>query len=253
MTLLQKYGARLRNQTAWVIGGKRIGQFVAKALAEQGVHIIASYHRSRTEADAMARMARGLGVQSLVLRADVSNRRQVAQAVRTIARHFPKLHILVNMASVFWPTPLAKIRETDWQANIASHVLGTFWPVQQALPLMPKGAHIITIADRTSIGPSYEDYLPYVTTKGAVQAMTRALARELGPRGIFVNAIAPGPIRPPDFMPRKEWKALRQASVIDFPIDDQEAQEQFALLVLYLSTLTLASGWTYALDQGQNL
>jgi NAD(P)-dependent dehydrogenase (short-subunit alcohol dehydrogenase family) len=105
----------------------------------------------------------------------------------------------------------------------------------------------------TSIGWPQKNNLPYVVTKAAVAAMTRAMALDYGDRGIFVNAIAPGPILPPDDFPREKWQRIRDRSPVKYPITDDEAVHQFALLVLYLSLTTAASGHTFPLDIGQNL
>ena len=118
---------------------------------------------------------------------------------------------------------------------------------------MPRGGHIVNVADATSIGKPRRRNLPYVVTKAAVLAMTRAMALEYGERGIFVNAIAPGPILPPDDFPRQTWERIRQSSPVHYPVTDQEAVEQFALLVVYLAVTTVASGHVYALDLGENL
>src|SRR3989344_5831307 len=146
-----------------------------------------------------------------------------------------------------------KSNEKDWIENFNAHVLGTFWPTQILSKIIPRGGHIINIADRTSIGKTYKGYLPYVVTKGAVASMTKALAVELAPKGIFVNAIAPGPILRPEDISKKDWQKIRKASPLKYLINDKKAVNQFAELVLYLSTVTMASGYVYPLDQGQNL
>ena len=253
MSLLDKYIGRLRGQRAWILGGKRIGQTVARALAEQGVHIAMNYFHSRKEAEQVATQCRRLGVQALTTQCDAGDRESVTRAVRHLTQTFHQIDILINMASVFDPLKIEQIRSEDWRRNWESHVLGSFWPVQLLLPHLPRGAHMINIADRTSIGRVYKNYLPYVVTKGAVEHLTRALATELGPRGVIVNAIAPGPILPPDYISSTAWRRIRESSALKLPITNQEAVEQFALLVLYLSVVTLTSGWTYSLDQGQNL
>ena len=252
-TLLGRFYSRLKGKTAWITGGKRIGETVALALAEQGVNLVLSYRSSEKEALETARRAKKLGVRALAVRADASKRMDMERAVRKALKEFPKIHILVNMASVFGPVDFEKITERDLQDNIDAHLLGTFWPIRLIFPHMPRGSHIINITDRTSAGKVYRRYLPYVVTKEAVKGLTRACAVELGLKGIFVNAIAPGPILPPDYTAKSEWQALRDKSRLKFSIDDKEAVEQFALLVLYLSVVTMTSGSTYSLDQGQNL
>jgi len=214
---------------------------------------VVSYRTSRLEAEKTVRSARSLGVRALSLQADVGLREDVVAAVQRIGAAFGRLHILINMASVFDPVRLERISRHDWDSNFSAHLLGTFWPIQLGSALMPRGSHIVNIADRTSVGRVYTDYLPYVVTKEAVVGLTRAAAVELAARGIFVNAIAPGPILPPPYMARAEWARLRVGSPVKFPIDDREAMGNFALLVLYLSMETMTSGNTYPLDQGQNL
>jgi NAD(P)-dependent dehydrogenase (short-subunit alcohol dehydrogenase family) len=119
--------------------------------------------------------------------------------------------------------------------------------------IVPKGGHIINIADRTSLGRHYQGYLPYIVTKSAVSAMTKSLATELAKKGIFVNAIAPGPILRPEDITKKDWQKIRDESPVKYKITDKEAVDQFSELVLYLSQVSMASGYTYPLDQGQNL
>ena len=253
MTLVEKHLAGLKGQTAWITGGKRIGHAVALALAEQGVRLVFSYRHSRLQAEETAAAARALGVAAMVVQADVSDRESVRAAVDRVQLEFPRIDILVNLASVYQPVLIDEVREREWRDNIGVHILGTFWPSQLIAPLMPRGGHIVNVADATSVGKPRRRNLPYVVTKAAVVAMTRAMALEYGERGIFVNAIAPGPILPPEDFPRETWERIRESSPVHYPVTDQEAVEQFALLVVYLAVTTLASGHVYALDQGQNL
>ena len=168
---------------------------------------------------------------------------------KEIKKQFKKIDVLVLMASVFYKTKLESINDGDLQKNFDVHVKGTFWPIQLSLSLMQKGSHIITVSDRTSLGITYSEYLPYIITKGTVMQMTKVLAVELGSREIFVNSIAPGPVLKPEGMPDEEWKKIRNYSIIKFPITDNEAVLEFAKLVLYLST-TRSTGGIYPLEFG---
>ncbi len=253
MTLLAEHLARLKGQTAWITGGKRLGRTVARALSEQGVDLVLSYRHSGAEAEETAAAARKLGVRAVTVQADVARRESVAAAVERVRAEFPRIDILVNMASVYQPVRVEEISEQDWSENYCAHVLGTFWPTQLIVPLMPAGGHVINVADVTSVGKPQRRNLPYVATKAAVAGMTQAMALDYGEKGIFVNALAPGPILPPDDFPREVWQRIRERSPVRYPVEDCEAVEQFALLVLYLAMTTMSSGHIYPLDQGQNL
>lgn len=239
----------LKGKIAWITGGKRIGQKVAEVLAEHGANLVLSYNKSKKEVEETAKRIKKYKVKTFIVQADVSSRQDAASAVNKIKKQFKALDIMVLMASVFYKTKLESINDGDLQKNFDVHVKGTFWPIQSSLSLMPKGSHIITISDRTSLGIAYSEYLPYVITKGTVMQMTKALAAELGPRGIFVNSIAPGPVLKPEGMPESDWKKIRQSSIVNYPITDEEAVAEFAKLVLYLST-TRSTGAAYSLDFG---
>ena len=253
MTLFEEHLARLKGQTSWITGARRVGRTVARALAECGVNLVLGHRCSEKGALASAEAARQLGVRAMVVEADVASRDSVAAALERVRVEFPKIDILVNMASVYRPKPIEEVTEKDWDANIGAHILGTFWQTQLIVPLMPVGGHIVNVADVTSIGRPQRRNLPYVVTKAAVAAMTREMALEYGERGIFVNALAPGPILPPEDFPADVWRRIRERSPVKFAVTDEEAVGQFALLVLYLCLTTMSSGHVYPLDQGQNL
>lgn len=239
----------LKGKTAWITGGKRIGQSIAVQLAEFGADLIISYRSSEKEALETAKKAKKFGHKIFIIKCDVSSRPGVEKAVKEIRRKTKKLDILILLASIFRPVQLKDISDKEWDDDFSIHVKGTFWPIKFCLPLMPAGSHIITVADRTSIGQVYPGYLTYVATKAAVAAMTRALAVELGPKGIFVNAVAPGPILKPDDISKKEWQRIRSDSIIKYPITDEEAVQEFVETVLRLCFVR-SSGSVYPLDLG---
>lgn len=239
----------LKGKTVWITGGRRIGQSIIKTLADEGANIIVSYRSSEQEANEAIEAVKNSGVKTFAVKCDVSSKESVDSAVSAIGKDFKKIDILILMASIFKPVKLEDIGEKDWESNFSVHVKGTFWPIRACLPLMPKGSHIVTISDRTAIGRVYPGYLPYVVTKGAIASMTKALAAELGPKGIFINSIAPGPILKPDDITEKEWQAIRDESLIKYPISDDEAVAEFAETVLRLVHVR-SSGGVYPLDLG---
>ena len=239
----------LKGKTAWITGGKRVGIKVAEILAQHGADLIISYNSSRKEAQQAEEKAKKYGAKTFVVQADVSSRASVENAVDKIKKEFNKIDILVLMASIFKKMKLADVTEKDMIDNFKVHALGTFWPVQLSLSLMPKGSRIVTISDKTVLGKIYPDYFPYNVTKGTVAYMTRALAYELAPKGIFVNSIAPGPILKSEGLSNEEWKIIRKESAINYPINDAEAVGEFAKLILYLTTVR-STGFIYPLDLG---
>ena len=239
----------LKGKTAWITGGKRIGQRVAEVLAQHGADLIISYNSSKKEAEEAEKKAKKFDAKTSIVQVDVSSRKSVEDAVAKIKKEFKKIDILVLMASIFSKMKLMDVAEKGMIDNFKVHALGTFWPVQLSLSLMPGGSHVITVSDKTVLGNIYPDYFPYTVTKGTVAYMTRALAYELAPKGIFVNSIAPGPILKSEGLSEKEWQLIRKESIINYPISDNEAMEEFAKLVLYLTTVR-STGSIYPLDLG---
>ena len=206
----------LKNKVVWITGGKRIGQEIAKALSELGVDLVVSYRSSREEAEKFS--------NAFVLQCDVTDRKSVEEAVNKIKEKFGKLDILVLLASIFKPVKFEDISEKDWDANFAAHVKGTFWPIQLASRIMPAGSHAVTVADRTALG-------------------------KIGPKGVFINSIAPGPVLKPNDISEEEWRAIRKESIIKYPLTDDEAVQEFVDTVLRLCSVR-SSGSVYPLDFG---
>ena len=237
------------NKVAWITGGKRIGQEIAVALAKLGTDLVISYKSSEKEALEIAEKVKPFGNKVLILQSDVSDKKSISESVEKIQKEFGKLDILILLASIFKSVKLENIEEKDWDINFSAHIKGTFWPVQSSLSIMPPGSHIVTVSDRTAINRIYPGYLPYVVTKAAIVSMTKALAVELGPKGIFINSIAPGPVLRPSDLNEKEWQEIRDASIIKYPITDEEAVQEFIDTVLRLCFVR-SSGGVYPLDFG---
>ena len=239
----------LKGKVAWITGGKRVGIKIAEVLAQHGADLVISYNKSKKKAEEAQEKAKKYGVNVFIVQTDVSSRKSVADSVNKIKKKFRKIDILVLMASVFNKMKLIDVTEKDMLNNFKVHALGTFWPIQLSLSIMPAGAHIITTSDKTVLGKVYADYFPYNVTKGTVAYMTRALAYELAPKGIFINSIAPGPVLKSEGLGKGEWKKIRKESMMNYPITDEEAVKEFAKLVLYLSTAR-STGFIYPLDFG---
>lgn len=188
---------KLTGKVALVTGGSRgIGAAIARALADDGADVAISYSASPDKAKTVVNDLLAKGVRAHAFRADQADPKQVAGLVNSVVGRFGKLDILVNNAGVF-----AAGQVHDRANNLAElehlfavNVGGVAAAVRAAAPLMGEGGRIISIgsvAGETSPWPGVADYS---ATKGAVAAYTRGWARDLGPKGITVNNVQPGPI-----------------------------------------------------------
>ncbi len=185
---------RLNGKNAIVTGAASgIGPAYAKALAAEGAKVsIADVE----PADKVVQEIRDAGGEAMSQICDVSDPDAVARLLRTTEEAFGGVHILVNNAALFAryvSVPLAEISLADWDRAFAVNVRGSFLCVRAALPTMRRQGYgkIINIASGT-VFKGVPMMLHYVSTKGAILAMTRSMANELGKEGIRVNAIAPG-------------------------------------------------------------
>src|SRR4029079_3649418 len=187
----------LNGKVALVTGGSRgIGAAIAKALADDGADVAISYAASADKADAVVKELRKKGVRAEAFRADQANTKEVEGLVEAVVKRFGRLDILVNNAGVFASGPVHDRANNlaELERLFAVNVGGVATAVRTAAPLMPDGGRIISIgsvAGDTSPWPGVADYS---ATKGAVAAYTRGWAREVGPRGITVTTVQPGPI-----------------------------------------------------------
>ena len=187
----------IQGKTALVTGGaKRIGRSIALMLAGEGMNLLLHYHRSLGEVRETEKAAERLGVRVHLLKADLKNFSQVRRLIRQAFQLTPQIHLLVNNASIFHPTPLGRIREKEWDQFFKVNLKAPFF-LAQALGLRmvrQKEGKIINLVDWTAFRP-YTQYLPYCASKAGLVAVTQGLAKALAPY-VQVNAIAPGPILP---------------------------------------------------------
>ncbi len=185
----------LKGKVALVTGGGQgIGRAIALAFAEQGARVaIASRNRERLAAT--AREMGAVGAEALALPADVAQRPQVESAIGELTQCWGRLDILVNNAGTSGMTPLSGGAEVDrlWHQILATNLTGMYYVTRAALPHMPDHAHGRIINISSVLGKfGVAGYAAYCTSKHGVIGFTRALAPELAPRGITVNAICPG-------------------------------------------------------------
>lgn len=187
----------IQGKTALVTGAaKRIGRAIALLLAQEGMNLLLHYHQSRREIREVQRIAERYGVRVRLLPADLKKFSEIKRLVREAFRHSPRIHLLVNNASVFYKTPLGRIRERDWDKLLDVNLKAPFFLAEAVgiRMLREREGKIINLVDWTAFRP-YTQYLPYCASKAGLVAVTRGLAKALAPH-VQVNAIAPGPILP---------------------------------------------------------
>jgi 3-oxoacyl-[acyl-carrier protein] reductase len=209
---------KLTGKVALVTGASRgIGAAIAKGLAADGASIAITYTSSPQKADEVVRAIEAAGGKALAIQADSADAAAVNNAVTSTVKKFGRLDILVNNAGVLALGPIEEFKVEDFDRLIAINVKGVFLATQAAVRHMKDGGRIINIGSVNSDSMPFAGGSVYALTKGAVASFTRGLARDLGPRGITVNNIQPGPIdtdmNPADgaFAPQlKELMALKR-------------------------------------------
>jgi len=243
----------LTDRVVLITGGKRIGQVVARRLAEHGAHVAVSYRNSRVEADETAAEVRGLGRKAAVIAADVSRVSDCAAVVASTVAELGRLDVLVNMASIYEATPFDETTEIVWQRNIDINLRSAFLVSRAAVPHMRSqgGGRIINFADwlAKSGRPAYHGFLAYYTAKAGVIALTEAMALELSADQILVNAIAPGPILPPPDLSTEE----RDEVAKETPLGRWGGELEIAKAVCMLVKSDFITGETIRVDGGRHL
>ena len=185
----------LDGRVALVTGGSRgIGAAVAKRLAADGARVALTYGASAGKADDVVRAIEAAGGRALALHADGADAAAVHAAVAKTVETFGRLDILVNNAGIFVIKPLEDLSLDDFDRMVSVNVRGVFVATQAAVRHMGAGGRVINIGSINSDHAPYAGGVLYVLTKAAVAGLTKALARDLGPRGITINNVQPGPI-----------------------------------------------------------
>lgn len=185
--------SKLKNKVAVVTGAsKGIGAGIAKGLAAEGAAVVVNYISSKDDADSVVAEIVKNGGRAIAVQGDVANAQDVRRIFTEAKNAFGKVDVLVNNAGVYQFAPLDDITEQQFHRQFNTNVLGLILASQEAVKSFgSEGGTIINIGSTASqITPPATAV--YTATKGAVDAITRVLAKELGPRKIRVNSINPG-------------------------------------------------------------
>jgi 3-oxoacyl-[acyl-carrier protein] reductase len=185
--------SELTGKVAIVTGAsKGIGAAIAKGLADVGASVVVNYASSREGADRVVAEIVGRGGKAIAIKADVSKAVDVQRLFDETKKAFGSLHVLVNNAGVYSFAPLEDVTVDEFHREFDINVLGVLLASREAMKYFgPEGGSVVNISSVASTSPT-PSAVVYSATKGAVDTITRVLAKELGPRKIRVNAIKPG-------------------------------------------------------------
>lgn len=186
---------KLNDKVAVVTGAsKGIGAGIAKQLAAEGAAVVVNYASSKSDADKVVDEIAKRGGKAIAVRGDVAKKQDIERLFAEAKKAFGRVDVLVNNAGVYRFDPLETITEDEFHREFNTNVLGLILATQEAVKHFGSdGGSIINISSTaTSLTPP--NTAVYTGTKGAVDAITRTLAKELGAKGIRVNAINPGMI-----------------------------------------------------------
>lgn len=184
----------LANKVAIITGASRgIGQAIAEAQAANGANVVINYARNKGFAEDIVYRIQQNGGQALAVQADVSKIADLQNLFQATIKQFGRIDILVNNAGIMTTKPIEQITEQDFDREFATNVKGTYFACQLAARYMQAGGRIINFSTSV-LGQMMPTYSLYAATKGAVEQITRQLAKEFGPKHITINAIAPGPV-----------------------------------------------------------
>ncbi len=185
----------LFNKIALVTGGSRgIGAATARELAAQGAAVAISYSASRPKADEVVHDIKSKGGRAIALQADQAVEQEVIQLVAEVVQQFGRLDILVNNAGVFEPGTVDTADTSGFTRQYQINYIGVIAAIREAARVMPDGGRIISVSSGLAARASVPGFADYAATKRAIEGYTKGAARDLGPRGITVNAIGTGSI-----------------------------------------------------------
>jgi len=240
----------LKGKVALVTGaGRRIGRAVALSFAARGATVAVHYNTSQAEADAVvAEIARERGTAK-AFHANLEHVAEIEQMIAAVLDAFGRIDILVSSASIFAPTPLEKITERDWDANLDINLKAPFFLSKLAGAAMRRqgAGKIVNLGDWAGIRP-YKDYLPYAVSKSGLIGLTKSLAKELAPE-VQVNCIALGMVMPPEDYDDAEVARLIKRTLTQ----KMGSPEDVARAVIFFCETDYATGAILNLEGGRLL
>ena len=238
-------------KTALVTGaGLRLGRAMAIALAGRGYAVAVHYNRSEAPAKEVASIIAAQGGKAATLCADLSKEEETATLVARACAALGPLTLLVNSASLFEADDIASMTRASWDAHLETNLRAPAKLAQDFAAQAPEGRNclIVNIVDQRVLKPTPQ-FLSYAVSKAALYAMTKMLAQALGPRGVRVNAIGPGPTLKNPRQSAADWRRQNEATVLG----RGATPDDIVGALLYLVDAQAVTGQMIAVDGGQHL
>lgn len=222
------------SRVAIVTGGSRgIGRATAQRLAADGFHVVVVYSSNRAEAEAAVDAITSNGGTAIAAQADVADEQDVAALFDLAEREYGGVDVVVNAAGRMALAPIAELDLAELDALHRTNIRGTFVVAQAAARRLRDGGSVVTFSTSV-IGLAFPTYGAYGASKGAVEAMTPILARELRGRDINVNAVAPGPTATDLFLDGKDQETIDRLAKQP-PLERLGTPEDIAGVVAFLA------------------
>jgi len=241
---------RLKGRKVLVTGASRgIGAAIARRFAAEGADTAITWLNSRESAEAVCADMRAHGVAAEAIRADGGDAAEMRGAVATARERLGGLNILINNAGIFDGQPLPETSDDDFERTVAVNLRGPYVAALAAAEAMTAGDTIINMASSFGLRAPSPGLGLYAMSKHALIGLSRGLARDLGPRGITVNAIAPGPIETD--MNQAEGRAAKLMTMMT-ALGKYGKPEDVAGLAVYLASEDAAyvTGTVMSVDGG---
>lgn len=241
----QKAGATL------VTGaGKRVGKALALALADAGYDIAVHYRSSKAEAEDTLAQVKAKGRNGVALQADLSREPETAALIPAAAQALGPLTLLVNSASVFEHDDIAAMTRQSWDTHMETNLRAPLKLAQDFAARAESGRNnlIVNIIDQRVLKLTPQ-FLSYTLSKAALFTLTKTLAQALGPQGIRVNGIGPGPVLKNPRQSEEDWRRQNEATILGRGATPQDIADA----LVYLAGARSVTGQMLAVDGGQHL
>jgi len=243
---------KLEGKTALITGGSRgIGSAIAKRLAAEGANVAITYTKGADAAASVVKEIERAGGKAIAIQADAADADASKAAVEKTVATYGGLDVLVNNAGTAIPKTFEETTLEELDRVIDINVRGVFVATQAALKHMKSGGRIIMIGSCVGERAMTPGLVPYSATKGAVKMFTQGLSREVGPRGITVNNIQPGPIDTELNPASGDWAAPQKANTA---LSRYGSVDEVAALVAFVAgpEASYITGANLTVDGGTN-